>query len=53
MMIKLTFPDNSIREFAAGISGREVAESLSKSLAKKAVAIALRNTVWQWIGFVS
>ena len=40
-MIRLTFPDNSSREFAAGITGREVAEGISKSLAKKAVAMAL------------
>jgi threonyl-tRNA synthetase len=40
-MIKLTFPDNSSREFAAGVTGREVAEGISKSLAKKAIAVAL------------
>jgi threonyl-tRNA synthetase len=40
-MIKLTFPDNSSREFAAGVTGREVAEGISKSLAKKAIAMAL------------
>ena len=40
-MIKLTFPDNSSREFPSGVTGREVAEGISKSLAKKAVAVAL------------
>ena len=40
-MVHLTFPDNSIREFAPGITGRAVAEGISKSLAKKAVAMAL------------
>ena len=40
-MIRLTFPDNSSREFAPGITGREVAEGISKSLAKKAVAVEL------------
>jgi threonyl-tRNA synthetase len=40
-MIKLTFPDNSVREFDAGVTGRAVAEGISKSLAKKAIAIAL------------
>ncbi|AFL52019.1 threonyl-tRNA synthetase [Sinorhizobium fredii] len=39
--VSLTFPDGSVREFAAGTTGRYVAESISKSLAKKAVAIAL------------
>jgi threonyl-tRNA synthetase len=39
--VSLTFPDGSKREYPAGTTGREVAESISKSLAKKAVAIAL------------
>ncbi|MBN8994864.1 MAG: threonine--tRNA ligase [Rhizobiales bacterium] len=40
-MVQLTFPDNSVREFSAGVTGREIAEGISKSLAKKAVAVAL------------
>ncbi|WP_421723418.1 threonine--tRNA ligase [Bauldia sp.] len=40
-MIKLTFPDESVREYPAGVTGAEVASGISKSLAKKAVAAAL------------
>jgi threonyl-tRNA synthetase len=40
-MIHLTFPDGSVREFKSGISGAELAASISKSLAKKAVAVSL------------
>ncbi|TYC56392.1 threonine--tRNA ligase [Rhodobacterales bacterium] len=40
-MIELTFPDNSVREYEAGTTGLAVAEGISKSLAKKAVAMAL------------
>ncbi len=40
-MIKLTFPDNSVREFEAGVTGAAIAEGISKSLAKKAAAVAL------------
>jgi threonyl-tRNA synthetase len=40
-MIALTFPDNSVREFKPGITGAELAASISKSLAKKAVAVNL------------
>ena len=43
--VSLTFPDGSVREYAQGVTGREVAESISKSLAKKAVAIALDGVV--------
>jgi threonyl-tRNA synthetase len=39
--ITLTFPDGAARQFPAGISGAEVAASISKSLAKKAVAMTL------------
>lgn len=37
-MIKVTFPDGAIREYEAGITTKEIAESISKSLAKKALA---------------
>ena len=37
MTIALTFPDGAVREFADGTTPREVAQSLSPSLAKKAV----------------
>ncbi len=40
-MISLTFPDGSKRDFKPGVTGREVAESIAKSLAKKAVAMEL------------
>jgi threonyl-tRNA synthetase len=40
-MIDLTFPDGAVRAFETGTTGRAVAESLSKSLAKKAVLIKL------------
>ncbi len=44
-MISLTFPDGSARDFKPGVTGREVAESIAKSLAKKAVAVALDGQV--------
>ncbi|MDF0480455.1 threonine--tRNA ligase [Vagococcus sp. PNs007] len=36
--IKVTFPDGAVKEFEAGVSTKDVAESISKSLAKKALA---------------
>ena len=39
--VSLTFPDGSVRDYPAGSTGRDVAEAISKSLAKKAIAIAL------------
>ncbi|MFG1465098.1 threonine--tRNA ligase [Xanthobacter sp. DSM 24535] len=40
-MVTLTFPDGAQREFASGTTGAEVAAAISKSLAKKSVAIVL------------
>jgi threonyl-tRNA synthetase len=39
--ISLTFPDGSARAYPAGITGLALTESISKSLAKKAVALVL------------
>jgi len=39
--ISLTFPDGSSRDYDAATTGAALAESISKSLAKKAVAFAL------------
>ncbi|OWW01717.1 threonine--tRNA ligase [Rhizobium sp. R72] len=43
--VSLTFPDGSVRSYDAGATGKDVAESISKSLAKKAVAIAIDGQV--------
>ncbi|MCF8470942.1 MAG: TGS domain-containing protein, partial [Parvibaculum sp.] len=40
-MIKLTLPDGSIREVEKPLDGYAFAESIAKSLAKKAVAIKI------------
>lgn len=37
-MIHITFPDGAVREYAPGVTTVEIAESISKSLAKKALA---------------
>ncbi|MBI1262845.1 MAG: threonine--tRNA ligase [Rhizobiales bacterium] len=44
-MIKLTLPDGAVREFDAAVSGLAFAESIAKSLAKKAIAIKLDGEV--------
>ncbi|MBL8733337.1 MAG: TGS domain-containing protein, partial [Planctomycetes bacterium] len=43
--IQLTLPDGSVREYAAGTTGMQVAESIGKGLAKAAVAIELDGEV--------
>ena len=43
--IILTFPDGNKRPYKPGITGKEVAESIAKSLAKRTVAMALDGTL--------
>jgi len=40
-MIELIFPDGNKRDYEAGVTGREVAASIAKSLEKKAVLVKL------------
>ena len=37
-MVKITFPDGAVREFESGVTPFEIAQSISNSLAKKALA---------------
>ncbi|MCG6902141.1 MAG: threonine--tRNA ligase [Rhodobacter sp.] len=41
--ISLTFPDGSARDFEAGITPAEVAESIARSLAKKAISATVNG----------
>jgi threonyl-tRNA synthetase len=45
-MIKITFPDKSVREYEAGISGGEIARSLSNRLAKDVLSVTVNHEVW-------
>ena len=45
-MIKVTFPDGSVREFAKGITGLQLAESISSRLAQEVLAITVNNEIW-------
>ncbi len=45
-MITVCFPDGASRQFPKGITGWEVAKSLSVSLAKEAVAVRVDDSLW-------
>jgi len=45
-MIKITFPDSSVREFANGTTGLQVAESISSRLAQDVLAITVNDQIW-------
>ena len=45
-MIKITLPDQSVREFESGITGYDIAESISSRLAKEVLSISVNGEVW-------
>jgi threonyl-tRNA synthetase len=45
-MIKITLPDQSVREFESGISGLDIAEAISNRLAKEVLSISVNGEVW-------
>ena len=42
-MIKITFPDQSVREYEAGVTGLQIAESISQRLAQECVACGVNG----------
>ncbi|MEZ5919834.1 MAG: threonine--tRNA ligase [Parvularculaceae bacterium] len=40
-MVAITFPDGSVRDFDGAVTGTDIAEGISKSLAKKAIAMRI------------
>ena len=42
-MINITFPDGSVRQFESGITGMDIARSLSNSLAREVLSINVND----------
>ena len=45
-MIKITLPDNSVKEFNKGITGLDIAETISSRLAKEVLSVSVDGEVW-------
>ena len=45
-MINITFPDGSVRPFAEGTTGLQIAESISSRLAQEVLSIGVNNETW-------
>ena len=45
-MIKITFPDNSVREYEQGVTGLQIAESISSRLAREVLAASVNGETW-------
>ena len=45
-MVKITFPDSSVREYKSGITGLQLAESISPRLAQDVLSVSVNNETW-------
>ena len=45
-MIKITFPDNSVKEFEAGVTPLQIAQSISPRLAREVLAASINGQEW-------
>ncbi|MCC8172841.1 MAG: threonine--tRNA ligase [Odoribacter sp.] len=45
-MIKIKFPDGNVKEFEKGVTGLEIAKSISHKLAKEVLSISVNGEVW-------
>ena len=44
-MVKITFPDGSVREYEAGVTGLQIAESISSRLAQDVLACSVNDEI--------
>ncbi len=45
-MINITFPDGSVRPFESGVTGLEIAQSISQRLAQDVLSIGVNGETW-------
>ena len=45
-MIKITFPDNTVKEFSEGITAMQIAEGISPRLAQEVLAAGINGETW-------
>ena len=45
-MIKIQFPDGNVKEFEAGVTGLDIAKSISPKLAKEVLAVSVNGESW-------
>ncbi len=45
-MIKITFPDQTVREYQEGITGYGIANGISNSLAKEVLSVTVNGELW-------
>jgi threonyl-tRNA synthetase len=46
VMVKIKFPDGTIKEFEVGVTGMEIAKSISPRLAKEVLSVSVNGETW-------
>ncbi len=45
-MINITFPDGNVRQYESGVTGLQIAESISSRLAQDVLSIGVNGETW-------
>lgn len=45
-MVKITLPDNSVREYPTGVTGLDIAQSISPRLAENVLSVTVNGNLW-------
>lgn len=45
-MVKIKFPDGSVKEFESGVTGLQIAQSISPKLAKEVLSVSVNGEIW-------
>lgn len=45
-MVKIKFPDGSVKEFEPGVTGLDIAKSISPKLAKEVLSVSVNGEIW-------
>lgn len=45
-MIKITFPDHSVKKYKPGVTGIEIAKNISNSLSREVLAVTVNDELW-------
>ena len=45
-MVKITLPDNSVKEYPSPVTGMEIAKSISPRLAKEVLSVSVNGEIW-------
>lgn len=45
-MVKIKFPDGNVKEFESGVTGMDIAKSISHKLAKEVLSVSVNGVTW-------